>query len=192
MKTRQDFRKTFLSQNLSRAKGRKDGKVFGVTIEYLFQLGEQQDWKCNVSGLPLEFVRGGSTHGGRYLNPYSCSIDRIDSTKGYIINNVQLVCAAVNDMKSSYMYDTLVHFAKHIVEQNELNPPQYGQLVLPGIGDQVQQVLSARGAAKITGKAKDTIIRAINKGKLPATKGKRSFAIKRSDLAQVLDILPGM
>ena len=95
-----DPRKRFLSQNLLRAKNRKDGKEFEIDVEYLFQVGEQQEWKCVYTGEPLEFVRGGSKTGKRWWNPKSCSIDRIDSNLGYVPGNVQLVWCVVNQMKA--------------------------------------------------------------------------------------------
>ena len=44
------------------------------------------------------------------------SIDRIDSTKGYIEGNIRLVCAAVNFMKHRMNDEELVWWCKEIVK----------------------------------------------------------------------------
>lgn len=44
------------------------------------------------------------------------SIDRIDSDKGYTIDNVQLVCMAVNQMKSDLTNEELMYFCNNIIK----------------------------------------------------------------------------
>jgi hypothetical protein len=68
---------------------------FNLTIEFLDSLLKQQEFKCALTGLVL------STN---YKN-LTASVDRIDSTKGYIENNVQWVHKDVNMMKNHY-YET--------------------------------------------------------------------------------------
>ena len=46
------------------------------------------------------------------------SVDRIDSNKGYTKNNVQLVCMAINQMKSDMSIEELLYFCEHIVYNN--------------------------------------------------------------------------
>lgn len=46
------------------------------------------------------------------------SIDRIDSTKGYLKTNVQLVCMVVNQMKSDLSLNELISICKQIIEHN--------------------------------------------------------------------------
>ena len=45
--------------------------------------------------------------------------DRIDKTKGYIIENVQLVCMACNQIKSDMSEDWMYYFCKNIVDNYE-------------------------------------------------------------------------
>lgn len=98
----------FLKTNISRAKSRKDGKVNTLTPEYAWWVGHNQDWKCALSGVELEFTRGGYTWGGKWCNPFSCTIDRIDSEKGYIENNIQLVTWQVNCAKRDIPNDEFI------------------------------------------------------------------------------------
>ena len=52
---------------------------------------------------------------GAGRNHYNISIDRIDSTKGYTKDNVQLVCAQVNMMKAEMTMEELYIFCENIV-----------------------------------------------------------------------------
>ena len=110
----QDPRRKFLSANLARAKNRKDGKVFDITADDLVAIAEQQKWKCALTKKPLEFTRGGEYFGGKWANPRSCSIDRIDSSKGYVKGNIQLVWWAINHMKAHLTNDEFRMYAKLI------------------------------------------------------------------------------
>jgi len=56
----------------------------------------KQDGKCALSGETL--TRIGLEDKG--INNYNISIDRIDSTKGYTVDNIQLVGAIINIMKN--------------------------------------------------------------------------------------------
>lgn len=96
-----DSRMLFLSENISRAKNRKDGKEITLTPEQAFAIGEKQGWKCAISGVPLEFTRGGQQFGGKWANPLSCSIDRKNNAKGYTKGNCQLVTWAQNSARGS-------------------------------------------------------------------------------------------
>jgi hypothetical protein len=88
-----------LYQSLRRAKRRQDPHEVDVDVEYLMALGDQQHWKCALTGQELEFTSGGEIWGGRLCNPRVCTIDRIDNTKGYIDGNVQLLMWSVNHAK---------------------------------------------------------------------------------------------
>jgi hypothetical protein len=53
--------------------------------------------KCEITGIPFDLALPGKP-GGR---PFSPSIDRIDSTKGYTTDNSRFVLWAINAMKGS-------------------------------------------------------------------------------------------
>jgi hypothetical protein len=97
----QDAKLTFLSNNISRAKNRRDGKQITLTPEQAFAVGEKQGWRCAISGVKLEFTRGGTNWGGKWCNPLSCSIDRKDNNKGYTKSNIQLVTWAQNKSRGA-------------------------------------------------------------------------------------------
>jgi hypothetical protein len=93
-------RMTFLQQNISRA-GNRPELTHDITINqwYLEELYQKQRGRCALTGVKLEFTRGGEYWGGKWCNPRSCTIDRIDSSKGYEFGNVQLVICEVNVVK---------------------------------------------------------------------------------------------
>jgi hypothetical protein len=54
------------------------------------------------------------SNNGRILT--NLSIDRIDSKKGYIKDNIQFVCMAINQMKSDLTLDELYFFCENILK----------------------------------------------------------------------------
>lgn len=66
---------------------------FSVNIEYIWDLYEKQGCKCALSGVPIKFSSLWTMRDG------TASLDRIDSSKGYIENNLQWVHKDVNHMK---------------------------------------------------------------------------------------------
>ncbi len=67
---------------------------FSITIEYIWELFLKQDRKCILSGLELKFV-----HEYDRRSDTTASLDRIDSSKGYIPGNVQWIHKDINRMK---------------------------------------------------------------------------------------------
>jgi len=67
---------------------------FNITIEEIWNLYLKQNKTCAISGVGITFdirIRKNTT----------ASLDRIDSTKGYTIDNVQWVHKDINQMKSN-------------------------------------------------------------------------------------------
>ena len=74
-------------------KGRRP--TLGVDLEYLKKLWEDQRGRCAYSGLILQHPRWTATDGLR-----TASIDRIDSSQGYVEGNIQFVVRALNLAKN--------------------------------------------------------------------------------------------
>ncbi|MCM2417601.1 hypothetical protein [Streptomyces sp. RKAG293] len=62
---------------------------------YLAALWHWQGAACFYTGKPM------LTGYGIGRNPYGVSIDRVDSSKGYVVGNVVLCCARVNSVKNN-------------------------------------------------------------------------------------------
>lgn len=63
-----------------------------IDLNWLEKLYSKQEGKCLLTGFDLVLINTAKSG----YNPYSPSIDRIDSTKGYTKDNARLVCTAVN------------------------------------------------------------------------------------------------
>lgn len=70
------------------------GLEFSITAEYVQELWEKENKKCALSGTPVDW-QGINTD-------ITASIDRIDSSKGYVKGNVQVVHKHINMMKQAY------------------------------------------------------------------------------------------
>ena len=92
----------------------RNGLVVDFDKEYLRELWITQNQRCAISGVEMTTV----FFSGRV--PSNMSVDRIDSEKGYIRGNVQLVCMAVNQMKSDLSNEELLFFCNKIVENSKL------------------------------------------------------------------------
>ena len=87
---------------LCRKRGRKQ-----LSSAALLQMFYKQQGLCTLSGVRM-------TWGGNGRVPTHVSIDRIDSTKDYTIGNVQLVCCAVNIMKSNMQEYEFIRWCKQV------------------------------------------------------------------------------
>lgn len=107
--------KQVLNQRLLGAKERATKQCidFNITLEYLLTLWNLQKGICAISGIPMTFER----YNGRI--PTNVSIDKIDRNKGYIKDNIQLVCMACNQIKSDWSEEIMYNICKKIVEQYE-------------------------------------------------------------------------
>lgn len=63
---------------------------------------------CPIMGTKLQYIPGG-------YSDYSPSIDRIDSSKGYTKDNIQVISSIANRMKWNATKEQLITFAKGIL-----------------------------------------------------------------------------
>jgi len=112
---------------LERWHGMKDRAIkknfeLNISLDEIKTLWNKQEGKCAISGIDMTYI----FNGGRI--PTNVSIDRIDSSRGYTIDNIQLVCMAVNQMKNDlsmdYLYflcDSVLKHKKEIENENKNN-----------------------------------------------------------------------
>ena len=88
---------------------------FNITIEYLWDLLIQQNKKCKLSGLHLEFseIRKDKSN-------QTASIDRIDSKIGYIEGNVQWVHKQINIMKNKISDEKFIWFCEQVYKNKNI------------------------------------------------------------------------
>ena len=93
--------------------GAKHRKIeFNLTIDYVQELWDKQDGKCKLSGVNLTYKLG------KHHNGQTCSLDRIDSSKGYIEGNVQWVHKTINFMKTTLSNQEFIEWCCKIVNFN--------------------------------------------------------------------------
>jgi hypothetical protein len=85
-----------------------------ITIEDCWELFKEQDRKCVYTGLVLHFPVN-STH--KANRDATASLDRIDSSKGYVKGNIQFVHKHINMMKNTYEEDYFLEMC-HLVSKN--------------------------------------------------------------------------
>lgn len=81
-----------------------------ITIQYIWDLFLTQDKKCKLSGIPLKIGQGPE---------FNASLDRIDSSKGYIEGNVQWVDKHINFMKRTYSQEFFIKMCELIYLNNK-------------------------------------------------------------------------
>jgi len=91
-------------------RAKHDNIPFKLKAEYLRNLLTQQEDKCIYSGLPIIWLHGKGENN-------TASIDRIDSSKGYIEGNVQWVHKNVNMMKWSMTEKEFLDFCRLIARR---------------------------------------------------------------------------
>jgi len=94
----------------TKAKGRS--KEFLLVDQNLFDLWEKQQGLCAYTKLPLLAA-------ANQLN--TVSLDRVDSSIGYVVGNIQLVCAAINKMKQEYPEEVFILLCHSVAQNNELS-----------------------------------------------------------------------
>jgi len=87
---------------------------FNITIEQIWNLFLKQDRVCILSGIPIEF----GTKGGQLG---TASLDRIDSKKGYTIDNVQWVHKHINTMKMDLEEEYFILLCSKVANKKELH-----------------------------------------------------------------------
>lgn len=100
----EDISSCFWSSVLSTAK--KYNREFNITREYVWDIFIKQNKTCNLSGLPIFFEKSFSTKMGQQ----TASIDRIDSNKGYIDGNIQIVHKHINVMKTDFSQKEFIYY----------------------------------------------------------------------------------
>jgi hypothetical protein len=96
--------------NYLRGKASQRGKGDVVSVDALEMLWHNQGGRCALTGWDMTMELGRGTV------PTNCSLDRIDSSQGYEVGNVQLVCRAANVAKSDLTVNDFVALCRSVME----------------------------------------------------------------------------
>jgi hypothetical protein len=86
---------------------------FDLDGDYLWKLFLQQNKKCALSGLVLVFPKA---WGIKSKTQITASLDRINSSIGYIRGNVQWVHKTINTMKMNLSDKQFIYFCKKVAK----------------------------------------------------------------------------
>lgn len=84
---------------------------FDLDIKDAYELLVKQDFKCKLSGLDIELSKGFKK------KSWTATLDRIDSKKGYTIDNVQWLHKDINTMKWAFSQEQFLNYCKIITEK---------------------------------------------------------------------------
>lgn len=77
-------------------------REFAITLSDMYRMWIAKDGRCKTTSYPLRYDRF------KGAKPHNMSIDRIDSSKGYTPDNIQLVTNMFNMSKKNYTMDAFV------------------------------------------------------------------------------------
>ena len=103
----------YVTELKSRAE-KKRNMEFTISTEYIWDLLNQQNFKCALTGVPITVSKNWRKE------KFTASLDRIDSSKGYIEGNVQWLHKTVNKLKSNFPEDQLLYWVERIYEHNNI------------------------------------------------------------------------
>ncbi len=83
----------------------------GLTVNTLLEILERQDYKCALSGVDLTCQL---TKGKRHDT--NVSVDRITPGGPYTVDNIQLVCRALNSWRADLSIPDFISWCKKVVD----------------------------------------------------------------------------
>jgi len=89
-----------------------------ISIQDGWNLFLKQNRKCALTGEEIHFNTSWKSR------DRTASLDRIDSSKGYVKENIQWVNKDVNMMKQHYSQDRFIEVCKKVAALDRLNKPQ--------------------------------------------------------------------
>lgn len=87
------------------------GYCWEITISDIATLYELQNGRCALTGWPISWSSQKWEH--------TASIDRLDNTRGYLLNNVQLVHKSVNMSRGTMEIEDFVEMCKAVANKEK-------------------------------------------------------------------------
>jgi len=94
---------------VKRKGGLSRGYAWELDIEFILELYKEQEGLCALTGWPIGWSEKGLTS--------TVSIDRIDSSEGYLKENVQLLHKDVNMAKQQYNQDYFIEMCVSVADK---------------------------------------------------------------------------
>ena len=105
------FRKVLLKVKMRSSKCKYENT--NLDLMYLKKLWDDQQGICPYTGIKMILPKSTSEN-NNLQSLKKASLDRIDSSKGYVIGNVEFVCRAINYAKNSFSKKEMREFLSEI------------------------------------------------------------------------------
>ena len=97
----------------------KRGIPFEITIEDIYEVAKRQNYRCAYTDWPLAFP-GPKWYTPSVPKPIRASVDRIDSSKGYTPDNIQIISLMANQAKNNFTEAEFRQFCAAVCTHNHL------------------------------------------------------------------------
>lgn len=119
------------------AKGKAQSRGLEFNLRFGTVLAGVKAGRCAMTGIPFDMRQ--KPQGGLDF-PFRASLDRIDNTRGYLDDNVQVVTKIFNTAKWVWNYEDVLEMARGLMEKQHGNkmpvvPPQADQAGERGAAD---------------------------------------------------------
>lgn len=104
----------------------KRGFAFELTKDQIWNLYLKQGGRCNLSGVKVSFSRN-----TRKVKQ-TASLDRINSSKGYTLDNVQILHKHVNIMKNTFSQEQFIRYAILIDKYKDKDKFPFSSVMVSG------------------------------------------------------------
>lgn len=105
----------YLSEIRRNSRRHNRGRI-NISAKYLWWLFRKQKGKCALTGQDLTLPESSSREN---LKLSTASIDRIDSSKGYLKGNLQWVHKRINKMKMDLDQDYFIELCRKVTKHSE-------------------------------------------------------------------------
>ena len=90
---------------------KKMDREFSITAKDVHDLWQKQGGLCAMTGIPMQHHAA--------FSDLNASMDRIDGLTGYVIDNIQLVCWRINEMKGDQTEQQLFWWCRALLANDE-------------------------------------------------------------------------
>ena len=139
-----------------RRKAKERNLPFEVTADQLWDLYNTQKGLCALSGIPITLTTIINKQHNLDKSLMSASLDRIDNSKGYIIDNVQWIHKILNAMRRQYSIEEYIHWCTLVA--NHANPER-SSVNANIVAENVQRLESEEATNKLSTSAQPLIIK---------------------------------
>lgn len=104
--------------NKAKQRAKKKQIEFTITLEHLKEIWDKQKGICPISGYKMFQRKNCNTRVKIDFLPERASLDRIDSSKGYIVGNVRFICLIAQYAKHKFPDKDVIKFCRHVMKKH--------------------------------------------------------------------------